>query len=158
MPTTYTSPRARWLRGAALGLVVLAACSRHVDGDHCDVPPHLVFQITDRAGASLITSAVDVLTISYLEDGKLQTTSPYVPQAANSSSTDYVFGDNLMPGKSLRGVTIYYLSFKGKTDTLEVKPQDECGYNPLTTFDGRAMPKLGPTAAIPTDYYQFRRR
>lgn len=160
MLASRTSSSSHWPKSATLGLLAaLAACSHNtLVGGNCDVPPHLVFQLTDRAGNSLVASAADVLTISYYEDGKLQTTSPYVPQVLNSSSTDYLFYDGLMPGKSLRGVTTYYLSFKGKTDTLEVKPQNECGYSPLTTFNGRAMPQLQPTATIPTDYYQFKRR
>lgn len=140
-----------------LALTVLVGCKKPLVGGDCDVPPSFFFTLADSSGKSLLTSADDVVTVSYSVDKQPPTSRDCAPvQLPGSSFTGYLCADGEIAQRNVRGVHTFYLRFQGKTDTLGLQLQDKCGYNPAATFNGRPTPPTPGSSGTP-EYFVLRR-
>lgn len=80
-------------------------------------------------------------------------------------STDYIVADGIMAQKSEEGIKTFYLTYKGKTDTLGLDirkipatPDNGGNSTPVVTFNGRPMQSVDGKSILTQDYFILRRR
>lgn len=132
---------------------------------NCNVrPPLFYYIIADNQGKSLLPPGADVVNVTYVENGQSISDSgignpiPTLP----GSATSLVVNGSFMADLSEGGIKTFYLTFRGKTDTLgldihRVTPAtvDNSGHStPVVTFNGRSMQSV---ASDPT-YFVLKRR
>lgn len=129
------------------------------------VPPRFYFVIANSQEQSLISSTVDEATVSYLAAGTLTKPINYTAfKTLPGDPINFIFSDGYMALKSEDGIKTFYLTFKGKTDTLgldirrvRVTPDNGGNSTPIVTFNGRPVPPTQGTPDFP-DYFVLKRR
>ena len=139
-----------------------------LDGNLDDRPAEFIFFIADNQGNSLFTSVSDQISVSYKNNEKLVLLSDqYHPFATMKGKTDYLIRETYMANKSVAGVKTFYLTFQGKTDTLDldihrVKATPDNGGNsyPVVSFNGRPMESVSTliSGTDTPDYFILKRR
>jgi len=131
------------------------------------VPANFHFIIANNQGHSLLSSTLDDIALSYLENGQLiNSDQHYHPFKAllPTDPVNFICSDGYMANKSQTGIKTFYLTFQGKTDTLgldirrvPVTPDNGGNSAPIVTFNGRPVQSSPGTPDFP-DYFVLKRQ
>lgn len=131
---------------------------------NCNVRPVIFYYVVaDNQGQSLLPPGSDGVNVSYSDKGQnVNSGIAYPVPTYPGSATALVVNGSSMGELSEGGIKTFYLTFRGKTDTLgldihSVTPAtvDNSGHStPVVTFNGRPMQ---PVVSDPT-YFVLKRR
>ena len=135
---------------------------------NCNVtPPFFHYIIADNQGITLLPPGDAGIGISYMENGQLNTVTTLVyPEATQSGAAiSFIVNGVFLAGKSEQGgIKTFYLTYRGKTDTLGLDirrdPTNTASgghTTPIVTFDGRPMQSASSGPDSPT-YFILKRR
>ena len=135
---------------------------------NCNVtPPFFHYIIADNQGVSLLPPGDAGVGISYMENGQLNTVTTLVYPEATQPGTaiPFIVNGAFLAGQSEQGgIKTFYLTYRGKTDTLGLDIQRDPtnaatgGHTtPVVTFDSRPMQSVSSDPNLPI-YYVLKRR
>lgn len=136
-------------------------------GGNETMPASFHFVIANNQGQSLFSSTSDAIDLAFPENGQLINPGQrYHPFKATlpADPVDFICRDAYMANKSKTGTKTFYLTFRGKTDTLgldirRVPATPDNGGNsaPIVRLNGQPVQASPGTPDFP-DYFVLKRR